>query len=101
MLLLRFMGGLGVDEMGGFECQLCSSSAATLPRSPLTHPTTHPAQIRAYCSSTSEELTTSPSEPELEAAGITRSEADLAKLTASYDIVSSEPPCLHAQRFTI
>lgn len=43
--------------------------------------------IRAYCSTTSAELTTAPSESELDTAGLSRSEEDLNKLAASYDIV--------------
>jgi len=43
--------------------------------------------IRAYCAATSKELTTCPSETELEAAGLTRTEVDLAKLADSYDLV--------------
>ena len=45
-------------------------------------------QIRAYCSSSSKELTTSPSESELEKSALTRSQEDLAALAGSYDIVS-------------
>lgn len=47
-------------------------------------------QIRAYCASSSKEITTAPSESELEAAALTRSNTHLASLAASYDLV-----CLH------
>lgn len=54
--------------------------------------------IKAYCSNTSNELTTSPSESELEAAGISRSEEDLEKLINSYDIiVKGGKPFLQSQ----
>eukprot|EP00614_Pseudopedinella_elastica_P015646 CAMPEP_0172586852 /NCGR_PEP_ID=MMETSP1068-20121228/6087_1 /TAXON_ID=35684 /ORGANISM="Pseudopedinella elastica, Strain CCMP716" /LENGTH=160 /DNA_ID=CAMNT_0013381733 /DNA_START=17 /DNA_END=499 /DNA_ORIENTATION=- len=44
--------------------------------------------IRAYCQSTSSEQTTSPTENELEKAGLDRSSDSLAKLAESYDLVS-------------
>ena len=55
-------------------------------------------QIRAYCSTTSAELTTAPSESELDTAGLSRSEEDLNKLAASYDIVSKMTKIVDAKR---
>jgi len=43
--------------------------------------------IRAYCATTSKEITTAPSESEIESAALTRSQTHLASLAASYDLV--------------